>query len=225
MQRLFLLALALLAFGLLTGCFALQATEESSGQVAVPTVAAAVTTADNNSRIYTIDPAQSEARFIINEVLNNKDTVVTGVTNNIGGQIALDLGNPATAELGQILINARDIATNNQFRNRAIGNQILQTGAYEFITFTPTELVGLPATAEIGQTYSFQINGDLTITDQTRPVTFEATVTPTSATTLSGKATTTILYADFSLTIPFSQSVQSVEDSVVLELEFVAVGE
>lgn len=225
MQRLFLLALSLLALGLLTSCFALQETEESSGQVAVPTVAAAVTTADDTVRIYTIDPEQSVARFIINEVLNNNDTIVTGVTNNIGGQIALDLGNPTTAELGQILINARDIATDNQFRNRAIGNEILQTGAYEFITFTPTELIGLPATAEIGQTYSFQINGDLTITDQTRPVTFEATVTPTSATALSGMATTTILYADFGLTIPFARSVQSVEDTVVLELEFVAVGE
>jgi polyisoprenoid-binding protein YceI len=221
MKRLLQLTMLLVGMGLLAGCFALQEVEESSGQVAVPTVASVA----GDGRLYTIDPAQSEARFILNEVLNNQDTVVQGVTNNLGGQISLDLANPATAELSAIVVNSRDIVTDNQFRNRAIANRILQSGAYEFITFTPTQVVGLPATAVVGQTYTFQINGDLTITDQTLPVTFAATVTVVSAGELRGLATTTVRHADFALEIPFSQSVQAVDEEVVLEIEFVALAE
>jgi polyisoprenoid-binding protein YceI len=219
MKRLLHLTMLLVGMGLLAGCFALQEVEESSGQVEAPAVASVA----GDGRVYTIDPAQSQARFILNEVLNNQDTVVQGVTNNLGGQISLDLANPATAELSAIVVNARDIATDNQFRNRAIANRILQTGAYEFITFTPTQVAGLPATAAVGQTYTFQINGDLTITDQTLPVTFEATVTVVSAGELRGLATTTVRHADFALEIPFSQSVQAVDEEVVLEIEFVAL--
>lgn len=172
---------------------------------------------------YTIDATQSEASFTINEVLRGSDTTVVGTTSNLGGQISLDLNDPSTAQIGEIIINARDIATDNNFRNRAIRNAILLTDDHEFITFTPKQLVGLPETATIGETYSFQIIGDLTITDETREETFEATVTAVSATQLEGTASTVVLYADYGLEIPFSQSVDAVEDNVTLTLEFTAV--
>ena len=179
----------------------------------------------SNPLVYTIDPARSEARFTINEVLRGTPTVVVGRTSNLGGQVALDLANPAGAQVGEIVINARDIATDNEFRNNAIANEILLTNDFEFITFTPTSVSGLPDAAAIGETYSLQITGDLTITDQTREVTFDSQVTPLSETELQGLAVLDILYADFGLTIPFARSVESVEDNVLLELDFIATAE
>lgn len=173
--------------------------------------------------VFTIDPARSEARFTINEVLRGEPTTVVGRTSNLGGQIALDLNDPAAAQIGAIAINARDIATDNEFRNNAIANEILHSDQYELINFEPTAVSGLPDAVEIGQTYPLQITGDLTITDQTREVTFEAQVTPVSASELQGVAQLDMLYADFGLTIPFARAVESVEDTVVLELEFTAV--
>ena len=173
--------------------------------------------------IYEIDPAQSESRFTINEVLRGAPKTVVGRSSNLGGQIALDLTNPSTAQVGTILINARDFLTDNEFRNRAISNEILLTNDYEYITFEPTMVRGLPETAEIGQTYDLQITGILGITDATQEVTFDAQVTPLSETEIAGLASVEIRYADFGLTIPFSQSVESVEDNVLLELEFVAI--
>jgi polyisoprenoid-binding protein YceI len=175
-----------------------------------------------NTAVYEIDPARSEARFTINEVLRGAPKTVIGVSQNLGGQIMLDLNNPAAAQIGAILINARDFATDNEFRNNAIANEILLTNQYEFITFEPTAISGLPETAEIGQTYPLQITGNLTITDQTREVTFDAQVTPLSETELQGLASLDILYADYGLTIPFARSVESVEDNVLLEIEFIA---
>jgi len=173
--------------------------------------------------IYEIDPEQSEARFAINEVLRGAENKVVGVSNNLDGQIALNLDDPASTQVGTIVINARDFATDNDFRNRAIANEILLTNQYEFITFEPTAIAGLPDAASIGETVPLQITGNLTITDQTREVTFDVEVTPVSESELHGLAVLDILYADFGLTIPFAQSVQSVEDNVILELEFVAV--
>jgi len=179
--------------------------------------------ADTGSTVFGIVQAQSEARFIINEVLNGAPKTVVGTTDQVAGEIAINTSNPAESKVGEILINARTLATDNDFRNRAIKNQILNTNEYEFITFTPTELVGLPDGATVGESYTFQIKGDLTVRDVTRNVIFDVMVTPTSETQIKGMASTTILYADYGIVIPKVRAVASVDDDVKLEIEFVAV--
>lgn len=172
--------------------------------------------------IYELDPAQSEARFIINEVLRGTPTTVVGKTSNVAGQIAFAANDPASTRVGQIVIGARDLATDNNFRNRAIANEILHTNQFEFITFTPTSITGLPDSVAVGESYNFQMVGDLMITDQTQEVVFETTATLVDAATLQGEASTTLAYADFGVTVPFAQSVDAVEETVTLELSFVA---
>jgi polyisoprenoid-binding protein YceI len=147
---------------------------------------------------------------------------VVGTTDQVAGEFAVDSGDLSTAQVGPILVNARTLATDNDFRNRATKNQILTTDVYEFITFRPSEIIGLTGTGTAGDVYNFQIVGDLTIRDVTRPVTFETTATAVSEDQLTGSATATVLYTDFDLFIPNSQAVASVEDEVVLEIEFVA---
>ena len=56
----------------------------------------------------------------------------------------------------------------------------------------------------------------------TEVVTFAVTVTPVSETRLEGQATTAFLYTDFDLTISDAPAVDTVEDEVRLEFEFVA---
>ena len=175
-----------------------------------------------NGLVYTIDTANSQARFIIEEILRNQDATVIGTTSQVSGAVTFDSTDAQTAEISEILVNARTIATNNNLRNRAIGNQILHTAQYEYISFVPTQLIGLPDSVQAGQTYDFQIVGDLTIIGQTREVTFNTQATLLSDTELSGLATTTLKYDDFGITIPFSQAVQAVADEVILELEFTA---
>lgn len=214
---------------LLGGCFLLQAPEASSGAAVAPTLAPAATGVGDSAEsaptatVFTIDPRQTEARFIIEEVLRGADTTVVGISNNVAGQIALDLDDPAAAQVGAIVVDARVLVTDNGFRNRAIANEILVTPRYESITFTPTAVSGLPNTVTLGETYSVQITGDLTITDVSRPATFATTVTPVSTTELRGLATTTIAYGDWGIRVPFSQQVQAVAETVTLELAFVAL--
>ena len=174
--------------------------------------------------IFQIIQAESEARFLINEVLRGAPKTVVGVTDQVAGEIAVNPNNPQSAQIGSILVNARTLATDDDFRNRAIKNQILRTNDYEFITFTPTELIGLPENVAIGQSFSFRIVGDLTVTDVTQEVVFEAVVTPVSETRLEGSARTTILYADYNLFIPQARLVTDVANEVIIELNFAAEG-
>ncbi|RMG84163.1 MAG: YceI family protein [Chloroflexi bacterium] len=176
--------------------------------------------------LYRIDSEESEVRFMLDEVLRGNPTTVVGHTNEIAGDIIIDFANPANSQLGQIVINVRTLITDNEFRNRALRSEILESNRseyeYEFADFTPTELIGLPESVEVGQTYSFQIVGELRVRNITNTVTFDATVTLESRDRISGSATTTVTRADYNLTIPSVPGVANVSDEVVLEIDFVA---
>jgi len=172
--------------------------------------------------VFEIEPEESEARFVIDEVLRGSPKTVVGTTDQVAGQIAVDLTNPDTAQIGTIRINARTFATDSTQRDRAIQSQILQTDQHEYISFTPTELVGLPDSVNPGEALTVQIVGDLTIRGVTREATFDAIVTPQSASRLAGTAMTTIRYADWGISIPQVPAVAGVSDQVQLQLDFVA---
>jgi len=155
-------------------------------------------------------------------VLQGAPTTVVGTTDQVAGQIALDPSDLDSAQVGTILIDARTFATDSSQRDRAIQNMVLKTAQNEYISFTPTELVGLPDGASIGEAVPVQVIGDLTIDGVSRPVTFDASLTPESADRLEGSASTTIRYADWGITIPQVPVVTGVADTVRLELDFAA---
>jgi polyisoprenoid-binding protein YceI len=172
--------------------------------------------------IFEIQQEGSQVQFSIDEILNGAPKTVVGVTNQVAGQIAVDPTNPTAAQVGTILINARDFTTDSGNRNNAIKNRILRTNEFEFITFTPTAVSGLPESASVGQPVTFQVTGDLTMLETTRSVTFDVTLTPVSEQELTGSATTTILYADWGIQIPQVPQVTGVADEVILALDFTA---
>lgn len=180
-------------------------------------------TAATETTLFEIVSAESEVRFVIDEVLNGTPTTVVGATDQVAGQIAIDLAALDQIQIGVIQINARTLTTDNDMRNRAISNRILFTDDYEYITFTPTAITGLPTTINLGESIALQIDGELTVRDVTQPISFTAQVTPVSETRLEGVATATIRYADFDISIPQVPSVTGVEDEVLLEIDFAAV--
>lgn len=173
-------------------------------------------------RIFQIDPAASQVRFELDEVLRGNLITVVGVTDQVVDQIALDGADLSSTQIGEITINARTLATDNNFRNRALNNEILDTGEYEFITFSPTVVNGLADNAAVGDMVEFSIDGDLTIRDVTQPVTFNVTASLVSEMQLAGSAAATIARDDFNLTIPSVPSVADVEEEVELYIDFIA---
>lgn len=182
--------------------------------------------ADSPSEIvFRIVQDESRVSFILEEDLRGVRTTVIGTTNDVAGDIQVDLENPANTQIGAIRINLRTLATDNDFRNRAIRSEILQSARdeYEFTEFIPTAIEGLPETVSVGQPFTFQVTGDLKLVDTTRSVTFEVTVTPVSEERLEGTGTATVLRSDYGLNIPDVPSVANVTDEVQLTIDFVAV--
>jgi len=175
--------------------------------------------------VFRIVPDQSEARFLIEEILAGSAKTVVGVTSAVSGEIRGAFGSPQAVAVGPIQVDLSTLATDNAFRNRAIRDAILQTGndANRFAVFQLTGIEGLPADVALGTAYELSLSGDLTIHGVTRPVTFAAVVTPVSETRLEGTATVSLPYSDFDIHIlRLPREVASVGDVVTLEIDFVA---
>lgn len=174
--------------------------------------------------LYRIVAEESEVRFILTEDLRGTFTTVIGKTNQVAGDIFVDFGNPSASKVGDIRINARTLATDNDFRNRALRSEILQSSqdAYEFIDFTPTAITGLPESLSVGEEVTFQIEGNLKIRDITQAVTFSVTAVAESEDRLTGSASADVTRTQFNLSIPNVPGVTNVSDEVKLEIDFVA---
>jgi len=181
--------------------------------------------ADTTSEvIFQIDQEGTNAEYHIFEVLNGSDKTVVGATNQVAGEIALNLSDLSLSRVGELRINARTFATDSDRRDNAVARFILQSenDANEFIVFVPTALTGLSGSAAVGDTVEFQVTGDLTVAGVTQSITFNVTAVLEADTLLTGHAETVISRAAFNLTIPNVPSVTNVGDEVTLKLEFSA---
>jgi polyisoprenoid-binding protein YceI len=174
-------------------------------------------------QVYIINPEESQASFSIFEELRGQPVTVVGVTNDVAGEISVDLSDLSSAQVSPIVIQAGTLVTDADRRNQAIRNFVLQTGNFPEIIFTPTSVSGLSGSGAPGETYTFQINGDLTIRDITQPETFDVEVQVVSENQLSGVATSVIPLVDYNLQIPDVPFVANVGDEVPLEFRFVAI--
>ncbi len=182
----------------------------------------ATTSSPNGLTVFQISQTDSKAQFTIYEELMGQPNNVVGVTNQVAGQIGMNLNDLSTIQVGEIKIDARTLTTDSNQRNRMIQNRILNTGNFEYITFTPTQITGLSGSAAVGQSFQFQITGDLTIQDVTQPVTFDVTAQAVSNNQISGTATATVQRSDFNLQIPSVPQVANVGQQVALQIDFVA---
>lgn len=178
------------------------------------------TTAPEPSKPYTISPAESMVSFELREELRGVDTTVVGSTNQVAGEILVDFDNPSDSVLGDVVVNARTLATDSSNRTRTVRGAILDTGTFEFITFSPTSIDGLPTVAT--DSFTFAVTGDLTIREITRSVTFEVEVSGSEG-RLEGIASTEVNRTDFEIVIPNVPFVANVGEDVTLTIEFVAL--
>ena len=181
-----------------------------------------ITNAAAGTTIYALVPGESGVRFTMDELLRGQPKTVVGVTGLVSGQIALDLDDLSTAQVGIIQANARSFYTDDAFRDEALHSVIIDSLTYPLVVFAPEEIAGLPEQIEVGETAVFTLTGNLTIKDVTEPVTFECTAVPTTATQLEGHCAATISRADFGLAIPEVPQVADVDEDFLIEIDFVA---
>ena len=200
---------------------------EPSTELTTPTLASGPTTESvGTSKTYVIDATLSVASFEIDEVLRGSPNRVVGETNQVAGQVQVDLADLSSTQFSQIVVNARTLRTDSERRDRAMRGPVILNSAsdeFELITLDIDSATGLGGTAEPGDMLSFRLTGDLTIKGVTNEVVFDVVVTLSDESTVEGSVTTTVLRSDFDLGIPSVPGVAQVTDEVVLGLRFVAV--
>lgn len=175
--------------------------------------------------LYRIDKAESSVSFEIDEILRGNPFRVVGVTTEVAGEVLIDFGDPAASQLGTIVINVRTLATDSNFRDRAIRGPILGSSRdeNEFATFEPVDVEGLPDRVTMGDQVPLLITGTFSLSGESRSVTFDTEVTVVSADRVEVTGTATVLRSDFGLTIPDVPSVSDVADEILLVIDLVAV--
>ena len=194
--------------------------QEASGPVTAPGLEA-----EAGARVFRIAQAESEVRFLIDEVLRGADFTVVGATDQVAGDLRVDTGDPVASEIGLIRINARTLTTDNGNRNRALRTFILKSAEdeFEYAEFETSELTGMPESVTVGEPFDVQILGELRIAGASQALTFDATITLESEERLSGSARSSLQHADLGLTIPDVPFVSDVAEEVRLEIDFVAL--
>ena len=165
------------------------------------------------------------ARYMVEEVLASQGfKVATGETSEVVGRIVFDADGAIVADESSIVIQAGTLKTDNDRRDRYVREQTLQTANYPEIIFRPTSAEGLPSPlSEASGEVEFTLSGDLTIRDQTRPVTWD--VTAEFGGSITGLAVIDIDFEQFGMDKPSVAVVVSVGDTIRLELDFVGTVE
>lgn len=179
--------------------------------------------AKTTSKILKLDSTKSEVSFALNEVLSGVPTHVVGTSSTLVGEVSVEL-QPAKLNISEIKIDARTLKTDIERRNSAIARFILESikPGNEYITFKPIEIKDLPKTIEINKEFTYSITGDLTIKGTTKLITFQAKSLVNQNGSLSGSASSTLVYADFGVSVPNLSFLANVDKEVVLTINFLA---
>ena len=162
------------------------------------------------------------ARYKVEEVLANTGfKIATGETTDVAGSIAFDADGNVVADGSRIAVQAATLRTDSNRRDGYVRNSTLLTDTYPEVVFQSTSVDGLPASiADASGPVEFTITGDLTVRDQTREVTWDAMAEFAGDGTATGFASVMFTFEDFGMDKPRVAIVVSVEDEILLELDF-----
>ncbi len=194
---------------------------------AAPPTAPAAAEAPAGARTYTIIPAESQVSYAVDEQFLRdgvRDFTAVGVTQEIEGTVMFDAANPQASMVGPITINISTFKSDDERRDNAIRDRWLESARFPLATFQPTSIDGLPERYTFGEEITLQINGDLTVRDVTKPVTFETTGVIDND-EMRGTATTQVLMTDFGFDPPDILNVLRAENEVAITFNFVARAE
>ena len=179
---------------------------------------------EGGMEVFVIIPGESQVTYEVGEVFLNQGNafnLAVGVTSEVSGEIFVDRTNPQNSSIEPIFVDVSQFTSDNQRRDNAIRERFLESAIFPIVEFNPQEIQGLPESYTEGEQISFQVSGDLTIRDVTKPVTFEVTFVG-NGDTINGEATTTILMSDFGFGPISIGGILNTEDEVKVTFAFVA---
>lgn len=168
-----------------------------------------------------VAPEGNEARYRVREQLVNLDLPndAVGATSGITGQLVLDASGAVVTDESKFVIDVTTLKSDKERRDGYLQRRTLETEQYPTVTIVPTSLRDLPWPLPTAATFTFELDGDVTIKSATRSVRWQVNATVQDG-VFSGTATTSFPFEAFDLTQPKVSVVLSVENEIRLEYDF-----
>lgn len=170
---------------------------------------------------YRVVAEGNEARYRVREQLAGFDlpSDAVGTTTVVTGAIVIDADGKVVKESSKFTIDLTTLKTDSDMRDNYVRRNTLQTAEHASAVFVPTELRGVTFPLAATGDLTFQMVGELTLREVTKPVTWEVTAKVDGG-TITGQAKTQFTFADFEMTKPSVRRVLSVNDEIRLEYDF-----
>lgn len=171
-------------------------------------------------------PEGNVARYRVREQLARLDfpNDAVGETSNISGAIVLDENGNVVRGESRFEVDLSTLKSDSDRRDNYIRRRTLQTEQYPKAVFVPTAIRGVPSPLPTSGDFSFELDGELTIREVTRPVTWRVDARAADG-RYFGTAVTEFTFGTFELDIPRVASVLSIRDNIRLEYDFRLVRE
>ena len=182
------------------------------------------------TRTFAVVPGESTASYVVNEEflslaldklgIEAGKTIVVGSTDNVSGQLTIDLDNKTVGE-NQFVVDMTSLSTDQNRRDNWIRENGPRFNQFPEATFVATGVENAPEQYVEGQEATFQLLGDLTVRGVTVPVTFDVTAS-ISGDTLTGMAEADLLISSFGIEPPNFIDTLTVADPFVVRMELTA---
>ena len=162
------------------------------------------------------------ARYVIGEQLANRDLPndAIGETSNVTGSIVFEADGNVVPEQSSLLVDVSTLESDSGRRDNYLRGNSLQTGAYPEARLAVNEVVDLPWPLPDSGHATFMLIGDFTVRDVTKVVKWE--VEAQFGPEIKGQASTVFTFDYFELSKPRLAFILSLDDEILLELDFVA---
>jgi polyisoprenoid-binding protein YceI len=173
-----------------------------------------------------IAPAGNTARYLVREQLAGFDfpNDAVGETSHISGVVVFDAGGNVIADASRIVVNITGLTSDSNRRDGFIQRNTLQSETYPEVVLVPLQTRGLVFPLPESGSGTFDIVGNLTIRDVTKPTSWRVTARFGEG-NLTGTARTEFTFEEFGMEKPSVRSVLSVADAIRLEFDFTMVVE
>lgn len=171
--------------------------------------------------VLAFEDGESAARYRVREQLVNVDLPndAVGTTTRVSGRIVLGRAGDVLPEASSILVDVSALESDRDRRDGYVRGRLLRADEYPTVQLKPTAVRGLPSPLPTSGTHTFELVGDLTVLDVTRPTTWHVSAS-FEGSDVKGTAVTRFTFDDFALSQPRVPVVLSVADTIALEIDF-----
>lgn len=188
--------------------------------------------ASGGVRTFTVVPGQSKASYEVDEEflagaanalgINAGKVKTVGTSDQVSGQLTVDFSGAApTITSGEFQVDISALKSDQNRRDNRIRNDWLESARFPMATFKVTGIQNGPSSYGEGEEASFQMAGDLTIREITKPVVFDVKAS-LNGSTVTATATTAFLMSEFGVDPPAMGNLFTVGDNTVVTVTLVA---